>query len=164
MAESDALLHRLRAAADALAALRRRADAAGPWPLAERFDHAPEANWGPPEILAHVAEMLPYWLGEAERILDGPPDAPAIFGRVADDPVRLAIIARDRSVPLRDLFDRAEWSVRRYEHRLPELSAGDLARRGRHPTGADLPLSHILERFVVGHLEEHVRQLEAVVG
>ena len=38
--------------------------------------------WGPPEMLAHVAEMLPYWLGEVERILDGPTGAgPVRAGR-----------------------------------------------------------------------------------
>ena len=37
------------------------------------------------ELLAHVAEMLPYWLGEVERILAGPPE-PVPFGRVGSDP------------------------------------------------------------------------------
>ena len=49
------------------------------------------------ELLAHVAEMLPYWLGEAERILAGGPD-PVRFGRVAEDKLRVLTIERDRTL------------------------------------------------------------------
>ena len=58
--------------------------------------------------------MLPYWLGEVERILAGWP-RPVPFGRVATDEVRIAIIGRDRTVPLRELFDRVEADVSRYD-------------------------------------------------
>ena len=59
---------------------------------------APEASWGPPEVLAHVAEMLPFWQGEMERDPDGSRRAsPVPFGRSASDPIRLGLIERDRS-------------------------------------------------------------------
>ena len=60
---------RLAAAAVRLAATRPAIVERAPWPLAERFDDAPEAEWGPPEVLAHVAEMIPFWQGEIERII-----------------------------------------------------------------------------------------------
>ena len=44
--------------------IRAGVAAGGPWPLADRWDDAPETEWGPPETLAHVAEMLGYWDGE----------------------------------------------------------------------------------------------------
>ncbi len=48
-----ALAHRLRRP-------RARASArGGPWPLADDFGTEPEASWGPREVLAHTAEMLP---------------------------------------------------------------------------------------------------------
>src|SRR6476660_7565703 len=91
-----------------LAAAEARLAAFGPvlgegdWPLAARFDHAPEAAWGPREVLAHLAEMLPYWLGEAERIVDMT-GGPEPFGRIATNDVRVAIIERDRTLPIREL-------------------------------------------------------------
>lgn len=161
MAELDPVVDQLRAASAELLRLRPRVEAGEPWPLAERFGTEPEAAWGPRELLAHVAEMLPYWLGELERILAGPPPAP--FGRVADDTVRIGIIGRDRSLPLRELYDRIEADVSRYAARLPQLDASEAARVGTHPTRGATTVQAMLERSVTGHLEEHVRQLRAIL-
>src|SRR5262245_13480593 len=98
----DDLSERLRSAGNDLVATRPAVEAGAPWPMAAVFDHSDEARWGPPEVLAHVAEMLPYWLGEVERILAGPTD-PVPFGRVGTDEVRIAIIGRDRSLPVGEL-------------------------------------------------------------
>ena len=61
-------LDRLEALHATYAGLRSQVVAGEPWPLATAFGTEPEAAWGPPELLAHVAEMLLFWLGElAER-------------------------------------------------------------------------------------------------
>ncbi len=163
MTEPAALSGRLRETAEAFLALRPAALAGEPWPLAVDFGAGPEAAWGPPEVLAHVTEMLPYWLGEIERILARSPD-PVPFGRVATDEVRVAIIGRDRTVPLRELFDRVEADVARYGHRLDALSAADLARRGLHPARGSMTVEAILERMVVEHVEEHTVQLRELLA
>jgi hypothetical protein len=153
---------RMRAAAGAYGAMRGTLEAGAPWPLADRFGTEPEAHWGPPEVLAHVQEMLPFWLGEIARILAGPEPAP--FGRVASDHVRLAIIERDRTVPPGDLLDRIDADVERYARRLPSLGTADLARRGLHPRRGEMTVAQVLEDFVVRHLEEHVLQLQDALG
>ncbi len=147
---------RLTAAAAAMRDLRSPVEAREPWPLAEHFGTEPEASWGPRETLTHVAEMLPYWRGEIERILDG--DEPP-FGRVADDPIRTLTIGRDRTLPIRELFARIDAGVDRYEPWLGTLSPDDLARAGIHPTRGRLTIADVLEINVVGHLEGHVEQL-----
>ena len=162
-AEPAALSTRLREAADAFLILEPAVPAGAPWSPAVEFGHRPEAAWGPPEVLAHVTEMLPYWLGEVERILAGSP-APVPFGRVATDEVRIAIIGRDRTVPPRELFDRVGADVLRYAHRLEELTAADLARQGLHPVRGVMSVEEILERFVVAHLAEHAAQLGELLG
>jgi hypothetical protein len=159
----DDQVARLTGAGLAIEELRIPIEAGAPWPLAERFDHAPEAAWGPPEVLAHVHEMLGFWLGEIERVLDGSPE-PVPFGRVAVDEVRLGIIERDRSLPLRELFARIEIGVWRLEQRLAELGSADAVKRGLHQTLGELPIDAIAERFVVSHFEEHVRQLEEILA
>lgn len=163
-AEPTALASRLRAAAAELAALEPAVRAAAPWPLAPVFDNSDEASWGPPEVLAHVDEMLPYWLGELARVLEAPAavDPPA-FGRTAADDVRLVLIERDRRVPLSELFERAANGSERAAHRLERLAPADLDRAARHPARGDMPVRELLERFLVGHLEEHVRQLRALL-
>jgi hypothetical protein len=98
--EIELALGRMREARDAFEVLGAVVAAGEPWPLADRFGAEPEAAWGPPEVLAHVDEMLPFWLGEMERIVAGAPE-PVPFGRVATDPVRSAVIGRDRTLPSR---------------------------------------------------------------
>ena len=158
----DTVAARLERAAGRLAALRPQVLAGAPWPLAERFGTEPEAAWGPPEVLAHVAEMLGYWRGELERILDAAAD-PVPFGRVADDPLRIGLIARDRTLPPAVLLDRIESGARAWRDRLATLGEHDVTRRGAHPTLGELGVPAFVERFVVGHVEEHATQLERVL-
>ena len=60
----DSLLARLQAARTGLARTRPAIEAGAPWPMAAVYDDSDEARWGPGEVLAHLAEMAPYWLGE----------------------------------------------------------------------------------------------------
>lgn len=161
--DSGTFVERLTQARDAIEARRAAVEVGHPWPLAVAFGTEPEASWGPPEVLAHVAEMLPFWLGEIERVIDGPTE-PVPFGRVATDQLRIGMIERDRTLPPRELFARLRSGVDRYVERVPELSAADLGRRGLHATRGELTVEGILERFVVGHLEEHAVQLDEVLG
>src|SRR4029453_7400543 len=50
-------------------------------------------RWDRGQVLAHVAEMLPYWAQQAELIAAG---GQAEFGRVKSDPGRVAAIERER--------------------------------------------------------------------
>ena len=159
----DSLLDRLRAASAGLLATRPAVEAGAPWPLAATIDNSDEAHWGPPEVLAHLAEMATYWTGEIERVLAGAPE-PVPFGRMATDPVRLAVLERDRSLPPRELYDRTTSALERLERRLAELTPADLARRGLHPRLGEMTVAQIPERFVATHLAEHVAQLEALLG
>jgi hypothetical protein len=146
-----------RAAADMLA-LREQVEGVE-WPMAAQYGTEPEASWGPPEVLAHVQEYLRYWLGEIERVIAAPgPDA-VPFGRIADDPVRIGVIGRDRTVPLTELFARIESDARRVAARLRLLTEEEAGRRGLHPTRGEMTVRDQLEPFLVGHTEGHVLQL-----
>jgi len=158
-ATETARLADLRAAYDAL---RPRVEART-WALAEVFGVEPEAAWGPPEVLAHVAEMLPFWLGELERVVDGSTE-PVPFGRTADDDLRVGVIARDRSLPPRVLFARVEGGLGAWADRVATLTAAERAKVGLHPRLGELAADRILERFVLGHAAEHVDQLEAILA
>ena len=155
---------RLDAALAGLLTLRSRVMDAGPWQLAEYYGTEDEAHWAPPEVLAHVEEMLPFWLGEIERILEGPASAPVPFGRVATDVVRIGTIGRDRTLPLRELFARVAADGGRLSARIRELDAEDLGREGIHPRLGVLTVAECLERFVTSHVEDHVRQLEEILA
>jgi DinB superfamily len=163
MAPLSTQADRLEATLASVLALRPRVEAAGLWPLAELYGTEAEASWGPPELLAHVAEMLPYWLAEAERLIDGCGGVTP-FGRAADDSVRIGIIGRDRTVPLRALFERVEADGARVARRMRELTANEAGCRGIRPARGELTVAELFERFVVGHLEEHLEQLRAILA
>jgi hypothetical protein len=157
---------RLEAARASLEDLRRPVVEGGPWPLAVDFGTGPEASWGPREVLAHLAEMLPFWLGEFERVAEAgrPSSDPLPFGRTAGDAMRLGILERDRTLPLRELFDRIEVGVARWLARLATVSAEEGSARGLHPRDGDVPATWIRDRYVIGHLEDHVAQLREIVA
>ncbi len=154
----DELDQRLAAAGGRLADLGIALQQRGPWALAERFDHSPEASWGPRETLAHLEEMLPFWLGEAERLLEAEGE-PVTFGRVARDEVRLAVIARDRTLPLRELLARVQAGIEHWRRRWAGLDGASRARRGIHQTLGEMTVADIATRFAAGHLEDHLDQL-----
>jgi DinB superfamily len=160
----DELIDRLAAAATDLEALRGRVVAREPWPLSDDYGTEPESHWGPKEVLAHVAEMLPFWLAQIDGILATPAggDAPS-FGRVSTDPNRLARIGADRALPADELFDRAAAGAAGVEQRAAEWTPAERERTGVHPRLGEMTVPAILERFMVGHLEEHVRQLGEVL-
>jgi DinB family protein len=136
-----------------------------PWPLAQTFGAEPEASWGPRELLAHVAEMLPFWLGELEKVVEGAPDGSAVpFGRVSTDAVRIGLIERDRTLPLRVLFGRIDAGFGAWSDRLGTLSDDERSRVGRHPTLGEMAPAAFLERFILGHAQEHVEQLETTLA
>ena len=160
--DDDGLDRRLVAAGSRLSDLGLELERGGPWPLAERFDHSPEASWGPRETLAHLEEMLPYWLGEAERLIEAA-DAPITFGRVATNDIRLALIERDLTLPVRELVARVKHGIERWERRWPELDERSRGRRGMHVTLGELTVRDIATRFVAGHLDDHLDQLAAAL-
>jgi hypothetical protein len=157
-------VERIAAARRAYAAVAPRVMAGEPWPLAEDYGTGPEASWGPREVLAHVEEMLPFWLGEMERVIDGDGSAAVPFGRTADDPIRIGFIERDRSLPLRVLFGRIDMGLRAWEERIPTLTDAESARVGAHPRLGEMPAPAILERFVIGHAEDHIAQLSDILA
>ncbi len=172
---AESLLRRLAESRRALVDLRSAIEAGRPWPLGTVEPGAPEGAWGPPEILAHVAEMLPYWLGEVERVLEGAEGGipttvearggpPTPFGRVEADELRISRIHQDRTLPVRELYARIEADCARWEARLGSFGAPELDAVGHHPRRGDMTVAGMMEPFVVGHMEGHVEQLRAAIA
>jgi hypothetical protein len=155
---------RLEAAVASITSLRPRLEAGAPWPPAELYGTEAEASWGPHELLAHLEEMLPYWLGEVERIIDAPADSPIHFGRTAEDAVRIGVIGRDRALPLRELLDRVGDYSARVARRMRLLTDAESERIGIHPTRGEFAVAALFERFVTGHSEDHLSQLNEILA
>jgi hypothetical protein len=114
-------------------------------------------RWDRGQVLAHVAEMLPYWAQQAELVAAGRQDE---FGRVRSDPGRVEAIERDRREDPRRLLGRIDEGVATVLALLERLDAQAMARTGHHQTLGEMTVAEIIDRFAVAHLEEHADQLD----
>jgi hypothetical protein len=65
---------------------------------------------------------------------------------------------------LRVLFDRIDVGLRDWEERMASLTAAERTVVGLHPRLGEVEVERFLERFILGHLEEHVVQLEEILA
>ena len=123
----------------------RRVEAAAPWPLAGHASTPPRRRaWGPPEVLAHVAEMVPFWLGEMERILAGEPEPVLRSGGSSTTRPARGPRARPLAAAARSCTTGRSRSLERFERRLATLTPEDLGRRGLHPRLGEMTVAAIV--------------------
>lgn len=159
---ATALADRLVDAHARLAALEPAVVARAPWPPSKHFGVEPEASWNPPELLAHLAEMFPYWIGQIDRILEGHPQ-PVSFGRVQSDDDRIDAIGRDRHLPVEQLFERVAAGASAAGARVRAFTDAELETRGTHPTLGEMTVRGVIERMLLSHVEGHVEQLTGIL-
>ena len=158
MATLHAQVERMRTARDNLVRMRNRIDLSAPPP-----DDLPRRReWVAREVLAHTVEMLPYWLGEIERVIAGPIE-PVPFGRTPADLVRMLTVDRDRTLPMFELYARLDNSLERVLRRLLELDERQAARRGLHKSRGEMTVRQIVDVMLADHIEEHYKQLAAAL-
>lgn len=122
-----------------------------------------EERWEAGQVWAHMAEFPAYWLGEIRSVLRRKAAGeaePIPFGRTRADPRRNAAIERDRHTDPAALLARVTDEVDDAARELAQLPDPALGAVGLHPTLGPMTLPQILERFLVGHLEEHADQLD----
>jgi hypothetical protein len=149
-------VERLRVARDRLVRLRTKVEMSPPPPE----DLPRSREWVARETLAHIDEMLPYWMGEIERIIAAPAEQ-VPFGRVPSDLIRLLTVDRDRSLPVSELYARLDFHLERVVRRLLELDDRQCARRGSDRKRGDMTIRQIVDEMLAGHIEEHCTQMAA---
>jgi DinB superfamily len=115
-------------------------------------------QWDRGQVLAHVAEILPYWSEQIELVVERGGGVP--FGRVKSDPERNAAIERDRLVDAAELLRRMDQGLLGVLALLDRLDERALERTGTHERIGEMTAAAIADRFLVEHLEEHAEQLE----
>ncbi|HZD72658.1 MAG TPA: DinB family protein [Actinomycetota bacterium] len=115
-------------------------------------------RWDRGQVLAHVAEILPYWSEQVELVVERGGGVP--FGRVKTDPDRIASIERDRRLDTDELLRRIDQGLQQVLELLDRLDERALARTGTHERIGEMTAAAIIDRFLVDHLEEHAEQLQ----
>jgi hypothetical protein len=126
-------------------------------------DPATGERWDAGQVWAHLAEFPAYWLAQSQTILrlraEGALE-PIRFGRTKADPGRADAIERDRHLAPERLHERVAAGVATWAAFIAARTSDQWSVRGLHPTLGPLTFSEIVERFLVGHLEEHATQLD----
>lgn len=121
-------------------------------------------RWGPGQVWAHLAEFIPYWMSEADRVMAQDTTRPEPFGRTTSDPGRLDAIERGRATDRQALWQRFSGDAASLRVWLQALDPAAWRCRGVHPTLGTMSIEEIVEEFLVGHLEQHAEQLERLAG
>jgi hypothetical protein len=157
--DASRLIARMAAARERLAAHATSGAHAG----LTGADPATGERWDAGQVWAHLAEFPGYWLDQFEALLNARARGerePIPFGRLRTDPGRVGAIERDRHEAAGRLHARVDAGIVELERFVGRLMPQDWSTLGLHPTLGPLRLAEMIERFVVGHLEEHADQLD----
>ncbi len=144
----------------AVAEGRMAAFADNPPPGLTTPDAATGEQWDAGQAWAHVAEFVPFWQGELQHVVAGAGGEPVSFGRQVTDPGRIGAIEANRHEPPSEQMARLAGALTLMRTYLVGLTDAQWAARGIHPRLGEMTVAGIVERFVVGHLEEHADQLQ----
>lgn len=114
-------------------------------------------EWSAVECLAHTAEMIPYWAAQAADVAarDRPGEP---FGRVADDPDRIAAVERAQSDTLDDLLARVRSGTAQASATLRAIPDEGWSMSGRHAHRGEMTVREFVDAFLIDHVREHALQ------
>ena len=116
-------------------------------------------RWEAGQVWSHMAEFVGYWHGQVESVIAAYDGDPVPFGRLKDDPGRIAGIEMGRHEALRQMRGRVREQVAELKRYLGGLNAAEWNAVGQHPTRGPMDVEAIVGTFIVNHLEEHAGQL-----
>jgi hypothetical protein len=85
------------------------------------------------------------------------------FGRTKRDPERIGAIERNRHQPVSVLWGETRTDIALLRAFLAAIGPDQWGISGLHPTLGAMTVDELVERFLVGHLEEHADQLEGMI-
>ncbi|MBA2315005.1 MAG: hypothetical protein H0V87_06425 [Chloroflexi bacterium] len=145
--------------------IRRRLDEVAPAPLPAGLtdpDPGGEERWEAAQVWAHMAEFVGYWHDQLRSVIAEYAGDPVPFGRTKRDAARIAAIELGRHEPVDELARRTREALAAVTGDLAGLSTAEWKAAGLHETVGVMDLEAIVERFIVGHMEEHLDQLKGL--
>ncbi|MFJ7468614.1 DinB family protein [Peribacillus frigoritolerans] len=124
-----------------------------------RFKSA-EDEWSIMQILSHLAEAIPYWLGEVETVIAMPG---AEWGRGLQDPARLAAVTDTDKIAVDHVMKQVEALKYKVESGLGNLDEETLSKESPHRNFAKFgnkPVSYIVDHFIDEHVSGHYDQIK----
>jgi len=123
---------------------------------------AGDKEWSVTQVLGHMVEMIPYWLGHC-RVLIAATAEPPVFGRGPDAPERLAGIEQGLYGDPKELLGLLNDEVKAATRAIREMSVGERSKKGIHIKLGEMTVANAVERLIVAHAEEHLDQIRAAL-
>lgn len=119
-----------------------------------------EEEWSIIQILSHLNEAVPYWLGEIQRVVDNPG---VEWGRGLQDAARLEAVTNPESLSSDVVLSRIKEQRQKVGEVLSRLTDEQLAIESPHRNFAKFgnkPASFIISHFIDEHVAGHYEQIK----
>lgn len=118
-----------------------------------------EDEWSIMQIICHVLEAVPYWLGEIAKIKAQPGE---LWGRNHLQETRLAAVADTDRWTVDDVLEKLNDLKSQVEKELSLLDKETLAieSASRNPNFGTKPISFIVDHLIDEHVSKHYGQIE----
>ncbi|MCQ6280504.1 DinB family protein [Bacillus sp. EB600] len=118
-----------------------------------------EEEWSIMQILCHVVEAVPYWLGEIAEIKA---QSEKLWGRNHLQEARLAAVTDTDRWTIDDVLKELDALQSQVEKELGALDKDTLAitATSRNPNFGTKPISLIVDHLIVEHVSKHYGQIE----
>ncbi|MFC9596450.1 DinB family protein [Peribacillus butanolivorans] len=117
-------------------------------------------EWSIMQILSHIAEAIPYWLGEVETVVTTPGSK---WGRGLQDPARLAAVTDTEKLSVDEVLKQVDELKYKVESGLGKLDEETLSKESPHRNFAKFgnkPVSYIVDHFIDDHVSGHYDQIK----
>ena len=128
-----------------------------------RLRAAGDNEWSVMQIVGHMVEMIPYWLGHCRALIAATAEPP-VFGRGPEAPERLAGIERGSKEDPKELLGLLNDEVKAATRAIREMSDAERNRKGIHIKLGEMTVADSVERFIVAHAEDHLEQIRAALS
>jgi hypothetical protein len=124
------------------------------------YEAASPDDWTAMRVLAHVAEILPYWSRQAADVAARNENNQP-FGRTADDPDRIAWGETHADDALAGVLPRIDAGLDEAITTMRSLPAEAWeGKTAKHPRRGEMTIAQIFDDFVIAHCEEHLNQAQ----
>jgi hypothetical protein len=118
--------------------------------------------WERGQVWGHLAEFIAFWVEQAGDVIDEYTGTPVAYGRLKDDPGRIAGVDSGLTVAIGTLWEEVRSDLVALRQFLQALPGGWEQAVGRHPKLGEVRVEQIIESTLISHLEEHAAQLEGI--
>lgn len=119
-----------------------------------------DEEWSILQVVSHLNEATPFWLGELDTILSAPSSE---WGRGLQHPGRLAAVENPAALNVNDEIETLKNLKHDVAERLGQVKDEQLSDDNPHRNFAKFgnkPVSFMIEHFIVEHTEGHYNQIK----